>query len=46
MTWYAFWDAADAFVETAAFQDAMGWMLVAAAVLFVVVWWRDGRPRL
>ena len=45
MTWYAFWDAADAFVETEAFQDAKAALLVVGVI--VVIWaWLGKKPPL
>ena len=44
--WYAFWDAADYFVETDAFQEAKRWfflvvmMVVVLAHLAMEVLWR------
>ena len=35
--WYAFWDAADAWVETEAFQDAKGWFIVGCLGVAVLV---------
>jgi len=48
MTWYAFWDAADAFVATDAFQDAKGSLFLSALMVGFFVWlWQhfnSGRP--
>ena len=48
MTWYVFWDAADAFVATDAFQDAKATLLVWGLVALGLVWcWQhfnSGKP--
>ena len=43
MTWYAFWDAADAFVETDAWYTMKGWLIV-FGVLILWGYWHSGKP--
>ena len=44
--WYTWWDAADAWVETDAFQEAKGWFIVGClgVAVLVMAWqeWRKG----
>ena len=47
--WHAWWDAADAWVGTDAFQDAKGWFIVGVIAVAVLVmawqeWHRGGKP--
>ena len=48
LSWYGFWDAADAFVATEAFQDAKTSLFLSALMVGFFVWlWQhfnSGKP--